>query len=118
MEKVYFRYKEHPGDLFRNTEIRKLPDPQVDLEGFLIWFLNDYQSDDRIALLDDYYKILNDEFSVEEVYSRYPETTCQSKDDISKEIKGMEKELLKEAYENFYTSIYSSRIEIIGRNEI
>mgnify|MGYP006329666943 FL=1 len=41
---VYFRYKEHPGDLFRSTELIKLANPDEDLESFLIQFLNNYQT--------------------------------------------------------------------------
>ena len=36
---VYFRFREHPGDLFRSTDIIELPDPDKDQSTFLVKFL-------------------------------------------------------------------------------
>jgi hypothetical protein len=38
MPSTYFKFKAHPGDLFRNAEEHELPDPDADLEAFLVWF--------------------------------------------------------------------------------
>jgi hypothetical protein len=44
MNTIRFKYKEHPGDFFRNSDIISLPNPQDDLESFLVQFLKNYQS--------------------------------------------------------------------------
>jgi hypothetical protein len=62
MSKVCFKYKSHPGDLLRNSEKTELPNPDSNLEDFLIWFLDNYQSDSRISYIDDLSKLVDDEF--------------------------------------------------------
>ena len=39
MNNIYFKYKDHPGDFLRNTDVIELPNPQDDLENFLVQFL-------------------------------------------------------------------------------
>jgi len=42
MNTISFKYKEHPGDLLRNTDIIRLPNSDDNLEDFFVWFLNNY----------------------------------------------------------------------------
>ena len=63
MKNVIFRYREHPGDLFRNTDRTELPNREEELENFLVQFLNNYQSDSRVVYVDDLFKLLHNEFS-------------------------------------------------------
>jgi len=53
---THFRYKEHPGDLFRGTVIVPLPDPYKDQENFWIWFHPCFQTSQDVADLNDLYK--------------------------------------------------------------
>ncbi|OFV11187.1 hypothetical protein HMPREF3127_20055 [Sphingobacterium sp. HMSC13C05] len=46
---THFRYKEHPGDLFRDTVIVPLPDPYKDQENFWIWFHPCFQTSQDVA---------------------------------------------------------------------
>lgn len=115
MKPLHFRYKSHPGDLLRNTDIVPLPDPKENLEDFLVWFLTHYQSDDRIAYLDDLYKLLHNEFSNEEDRLKF----VDQRDDtieIQDEIDLIEKDLEAEAYENFYHLLRTDRIEIVAHS--
>ncbi len=58
MRKIYFKCKTQPGDLLRDTSVVKLPDPETNLEDFLVWFLPDYQSSNDVAYLNDLAKML------------------------------------------------------------
>ena len=116
MEDKYFRYKNHPGDLLRNTDIIKLPDPDKDLEEFLIWFLADYQSDFRIAYLDDLYKILENEFISEKEKLELLKTIgLKNNMEIQEEIHELELELKNEAYKNFYHLLLENKIEVLSK---
>ena len=114
IENVYFRYKEHPGDFFRDISPIELPNPKTNLEEFLVSFLKDYQGDSSVAYLDDLYKLLFDEFSNEvdqnkfiQLYGKRPIEA------LNAEIKLTEENLLAEAYKNFYFYLSNDKIEII-----
>jgi len=64
---THFRYKEHPGDLFRGTVIVPLPDPYKDQENFWIWFHPCFQTSQDVADLNDLYKYLDDEWFDDDV---------------------------------------------------
>ncbi len=116
MKRVYFRYKTHPGDLLRNSNFMELPNPDKNLELFLIWFLDNYQSDKRIAHIDDISKIINDEFiDLDEKSNLKPIRVDKSKEELLIEITLVENELKAEAYKNFYHLLLSQKIEIIER---
>lgn len=111
---VYFRYKEHPGDLFRSTELIKLPDPDEDLESFLIQFLNNYQSDKRIAHLNDLYKLEDEQFNDETLKSGSSNNLkYQSDQEIKREILLLKNKLIHEAFENFYHLILLKKIDLV-----
>jgi hypothetical protein len=114
MNKTYFRYKVHPGDFFRNTDVVELPNPEDNLEQFLIWFLHRFQSDQRIAEINDLSKLTNEEFGgdnermeLEEYYGK-----C-TKDELLTQIAEIENELKAEANCNFYELVLHGDIEII-----
>lgn len=118
MKKTFFRYRVHPGDLLRNTGVVELPNPNNNLEDFLIWFLHNYQSDNRIAYIDDLNKLLHDEFSSEEDRVNFIiQLGNKSDKEIQEQIKLVEDELKVEAYTNFYHLILSNKIEILSDNE-
>lgn len=114
-EKVSFRYVEHPGDLFRNTDVMELPNPKLDLESFLVQFLPHYQSDLRIAQLNDLLKLLEDDFSDESAKQRQIEVYgVVAEKEISSKVKLLEEELTIEAYKNFYHQLQSKQLEIVS----
>lgn len=114
MTKIYFKYLEHPGDFFRSTNVVELPSPQHDTENFLIQFLPNYHSDQRVALINDLYKLLDDEFVDEnELIELTNDFGNLSKDEIKSIIKDKENELTDSAFENFYYLILEDKIKII-----
>lgn len=113
MQKLFFRYKDHPGDLLRNSESIELPNPNDNLEGFLIWFLSNYQSDHRIAYLDDLYKLLYNEYSNEKDRLTVLNTLgIKTEKEIQENISSVENELKEEAYKSFYHLLLSNKIEV------
>ncbi|MDO5665466.1 MAG: hypothetical protein Q4G63_09450 [Bacteroidia bacterium] len=115
---LFFRYINHPGDFFRNTDFVELPDPDKDLEKFLIWFLTNYQSDDRIAYLDDLYKIKYDEFYSDLEKSKFiDENNLKNEISIKQEIDSIENKLKHEAYQNFYHLLLNKKIELVNHYE-
>lgn len=117
-EKIFCRFKVHPGDLLRNNDIFQLPNPNDNLEDFLIWFMNNYQSDDRLAYLDDLYKLFDDDFSDEETKARFiDQVGNMTVGEIKEAIEFEENELKVEAYTNFYHLVLSDKIEIVRPNE-
>jgi hypothetical protein len=114
MSKMFFRYKIHPGDLLRNSDYMELPNPYKNLEDFLIWFLDNYQSDKRIARIDDLSRIADDEFIEEYEKSNINAFDFdKSKAELLAEIKLIENELKAEAFKNFYHLLLSQKIEIL-----
>jgi len=119
MNKIYFKYKEHPGDLFRNTAVAEFPNPDENLEDFLVWFLTNYQSDSRVTYLNNLYKALHNEFTDESERVEFIKYSGKhTKQEIEKEIEITEQELKNESYQNFYSLILRNKIEIIenGKN--
>lgn len=114
MSEVLFKYRVHPGDFFRNAEIAKLPDPENDLEGFLIWFLDSYQSDERVAYINDLFMLLEDKQERPVILDG---KTFYSNAEIQAEIAEVETQLKDEAYRNFYLLLRENKIQIIGRDE-
>lgn len=118
MNKVLFKFKNHPGDLFRSTDIVELPDPDQDLEGFLVQFLPMYQTDDTVALLNDLYKISDDNlFDNQKEIKFIEQLGFMTKEEVESEIPKIESQLKMEAYKHFYGLIYSNEIEIIQHGE-
>lgn len=118
MNSAIFKHKEHLGDFFRNTDVIALPNPQEDLEGFLVQFLKNYQSDARVTYIDDLYKLLNDEFFNDEDKQKFINTTGnKTAKEIKIEIQMIENELKNEAYSNFYNLVLTKQIEIIDNGE-
>ncbi len=111
---VYFKYKEHPCDFFRNTDVTELPNPQEDLESFLVQFLPSYQSDERIAFLDDMYKLKDDDFFDEKDKIEFiNQIGNKSKDELRTEIQLIEQDLKHSAFKYFYSLVQQNKIEII-----
>jgi hypothetical protein len=118
MNTVSFKYKKHLGDFFRNTDVITIPNPQEDLEGFLVQFLKNYQSDARITYIDDLYKLLNDEFLIDEDKQEFINTNGnKTEKEIKIEIQMIENELQNEAYSNFYNLVITRQIEIFENGE-
>lgn len=114
MREVFFKYNQHPGDLLRDESVTKLPDSSHNLEDFLVQFLPNYQSDDRVAFLNDLYKILETELgSAEEEFIAMGIEGYSSDKEVKEEILIIENELKQEAYKNFYHLVFSHKIEII-----
>lgn len=118
MNKIYFKYKSHPGDLLRNSELTELPNPEDNLEDFLIWFLDNYQSDSRLSYIDDLSKLVDDEFVDQNDKVKFENKIgIKSKREIIEEIRVIENELEVEAYKNFYHLLLSNKIQIVANNE-
>lgn len=113
MKNIYIKFRKHPGDVFRNTEKSIIPNPIKNQEDFLVNFLTHYQSDQRIADLDDLYKVLYNEFS-DEIYENtlLNQKEIDTKTDLQNQIDELEEELMREAYRNFYEWILVGRIEV------
>ena len=113
MTNIYFKYKEHPADLLRSTDIVELPNPEKNLEEFLVWFLENYQSNESVAYLDDLYKLLYNEFTNEGDRATFIEFSGkQTEQEIKEEIGLVEQKLKKEAYQNFYELVQGNKIEV------
>lgn len=111
---VHFRFKEHPGDLFRNTDILQLPHPDdKDSDNFLVQFLKNYQTDHTIAYLNDLYKLLYDEFSDDDKANIIETIGNKTLEQVEEEIETVTAELYAEAYKNFYKLVLNQKIEII-----
>jgi replication fork clamp-binding protein CrfC len=116
MRKIYFKYKIHPGDLLRNTDSVELPNPDENLEDFLVWFLDKYQSDNRIAYLNDLYLLLDNEFSNDpEKLNAGDHLKDKTEKEIQEEITKIENNCKDEAYRNFYHLLLTDNIEIVKR---
>jgi len=116
MRKISFKYKIHPGDLLRNTDSVELPNPDENLEDFLVWFLDNYQSDNRIAYLNDLYLLLDNEFSNDSDKQDFVNhLKDKTEKGIQEEITEIEHNCKDEAYRNFYHLLSSDKIEILKR---
>lgn len=114
MNKVYFKFKEHPGDFLRNTDSVELPNSQENMENFLVQFLTNYQSDEKVSYLDDLYKLLDNEFFNEEDKNKLIQlTNCKTDQEIKNKIQLVECELKNEAFGNFYNLVQTKQIEFI-----
>jgi hypothetical protein len=112
MSTKYFRYKSHPGDFLRNAAVHELPNPETNLEAFLVWFLPNYQSDTRVAYLDDISKLVYDEFTDENAKDKVVGMVGnKTKSELLSEIELLENQLKSEAYNNFYQLFLSNNIE-------
>ena len=112
---THFRYKEHPGDLFRGTVIVPLPEPYKDQENFWIWFHPCFQTSQDVADLNDLYKYLNDEWFDGDVMETddYTYYSTMPKDQIREEIKSLEEVIYQDCFENFYHLILEGKIELL-----
>lgn len=119
MKKLFFRFNVHPGDFLRNTDIVELPDPDQEINNFLVYFMNHYQSDDRIAYIDDLTKVLNNEFFGDEdrnvMFLKV--IGSKTKKEVCEEIAKIKDVLKNEAYKNFYNLIKFDKIKITTKNE-
>lgn len=111
---VYFKFKQHPGDFLRSNIAIELPNPDEDLENFLVQFLKHYQSDERITYLDSLSKLLYNEFLNEEDKARFIKINgLKTSNEIIDEIQTIERKLKEEAFESFYNLILTKQIKII-----
>lgn len=119
MENIKYRYKKLPGDFVRSTAILELPNPNKELENFLVQFLPHFQSDERVTYADDLYKLLDDDFYFEEDKIEFINTSgiINSEKEIKEEIQIVMKELIDSAYKNFYSLVLTNEIEIIENAE-
>ena len=114
--KVYFRFKNHPGDLFRDTSIQSLPDPIHEQEAFWVWFHPCYQISDDVSELNDLYKLLHDEDFDEDFKSDnswYVYYSAMSKEEIKSAIAEYELAITHQSLENFYRLVRNGEVEII-----
>ena len=114
---VYFRFRDHPGDLFRSSDVVKLTDPDIDLDAFLVQFLPNYQSCPNVAYLNNLYKLFHDEFIDNEDKESFLEIIGdKSLELVDEEIKTIRHELYVEALRNFYQIVLNNKIEIINES--
>lgn len=107
----YFHFPQHPGDFFRNESPRILPDPQEDLESFLLCFLEHYQSDVRVMRLNDFYKKLHNDFESDAEEQHFEAHYGSFSDnELLAQIQTMEDQLKQEAYQNYKDWICSGKI--------
>ena len=100
--------------MLRNTDVLQIPNPDENLEDFLVYFLKNYQSDHRITYLDDLSKLLNDDFfDLIEKEKFIKIIGDKTENEIKQEMESVEIELKNEGYKNFYNLILSNKIELI-----
>lgn len=109
MLKLSFKYKIYSGGLFRDNSIQVLPDFKTQKQEFWIWFHPNYQSDEKIAYLNDLYKWYDDELELPEII----QFGHMNKEELSIEIERIEQKLDFESLLYFYELIKSGEIEII-----
>lgn len=105
MKKIQFKFKNHPGDLFRNDSIQVLADFYKDKENFWIWFHPNYSSSETVAYLNDLYKWIEDicdGFDNPEFEKWYGKISLK---EIENEIKVVEKRMDFESLEGFYRMV-------------
>lgn len=118
MQNIYFHYTNHLGDLFRNTDATPLPDPKEDLETFLISFLDKYQSDERVFLLNEYYKLLYHEFETEAEELAFKEEDILSDIQTVERIEELGNLLRMEAYQNFHNLVFNTKKTVYKIGEL
>lgn len=112
MKTIRFRFKNHPGDLFRNDSVQVLPDFHTDKENFWIWFHPNYSGSETVAYLNDLNKwvedigdgVENPEF--EKWYGK------MDLEEIMEKIGSVEKQLDLESLEGCYGMIGGQKIRI------
>lgn len=115
MKQTYFKFNNHPGDLFRNQELVLLPNYEDDLERFWVSFLDNYQSDYRIASIDDLSKLINDELENDNQRAKlFSQFEIASIDDAKRKLAIIEDCLKREAFENFYKLVAENKIQIVN----
>jgi len=118
---THFRYKKHPGDLFRNTSVRLLPHPYKNQEDFWVWFHPSYHRSEDISDLGDLYKQLHETSYQENTTAASKNEQCHreaSKERLFEEIKSLEQKIYQDCFENFYLLIIEGRIELIDNHQI
>lgn len=114
MQQIYFRYKTHPGDLLRDTSVVPLPDPQTNLENFLIWFLPNYQDNNDVAYLNGLAKMLHNEFEDKQDELKFiKEYGAMTAIEIKAEINTVEDKLKRVAFERFYWLVREGKVEVM-----
>ncbi len=111
---MFFKYKNHPGDLFRDTSIQSLPDFEKDKESFWIWFLPNYSTSKTVSYLNDLYKWvedIHDGFVNSKFERQFGRMTL---DEINEQIKCTEDRLDLESLMNFYKLINHQEIELFN----
>jgi len=114
--KTYFKFKQHPGDLFRDNSIQVLPDINKNQEDFWLWFHPDYIGSETVAYLNDLYKWVED---IGDGVENSEFEDCHGKmslDEIQEQINTTEKRLVFESLENFYHLLKIQKVEIIKEN--
>lgn len=112
---VYFQFREHPGDLFRNTDVTELPDPIKEQERFWTWFHPRYQDSDDIFSLNRLYKACENDYETENEQVEFERDFGKlSESMIADEIKKLEAKITIDAFQNFYHLIHSGQIHILG----
>lgn len=98
--KIYFKYKKHPGDFFRDESIQLLPNPKDDEESFWIWFHPNYQSSEDIALLNNLFLLFEKEPQNREIINN---------------IEKLKIKITLDSFENFYNQVLLGEIIIIKK---
>lgn len=114
MASIYFKYKTHPGDLFRDDTVHPLPAPVTEREESWIWFLLCYQSDEKVAFLNDLYKYHDQELSEAEEINFEKHHGKMNHTMLFNKIKQVEQELDLESLKNFYRLVKLGRIKVDG----
>lgn len=98
---VYFKFKNHPGDLLRDCSINKLPNPLTDEEDFWTYFHPNYQNSIDIALINDLFlKLEIDPFN----------------SILKNDIELLRNKITFDSFVNFYRQVSIGNIIIIQKN--
>lgn len=97
---IYFKFKNHPKDLFRDCSVNRLPNPKTSEADFWVWFHPNYQNSDDIALINDLFVKLE----------REPLNSI-----LINDIEELRKRITYDSFENFYEQISNGNIIIIKK---
>lgn len=89
-----------------------MPNPDIDLEAFLVAFLDCYQSDARVTLLNDLYKLQNNEFESEIEEQKFMNSlSSEELANMEQTIQNIESELRLEAELNYNAMIEKGYVQ-------
>lgn|SRR5699024_7136474 len=109
---IYFKYKNHPGDLLRDDSVQRLPNFNTEKEDFRVWFHPDYSGSETVAYLNDLYKWLDEKLDEEEEQKFLQYYGAMTKEEIEVEIERTEAVLDLESLEGFWRMVEIGKVLI------